>query len=216
MHVDLLNPSRFLKAAEFHGEDVTFTIADVELQELEREDNSKERKGLMSFRETPKLLVLNRTNAKCIAAMFGNETDAWRGKRVTFFPAPMKDPFSGEQITAIRVRGSPDITQPVSATIKLRKRKAQTMTMRNTMTRFIAQDDLEREVEAVSAAIDACATVEELDATWNGALARGARLKALPKDAADAATKRFVERKRTLRAPPPPSDQASLPPDATQ
>lgn len=211
MHVDLLNPSRFLKAAEFHGEDVTFTIADVELQELEREDNSKERKGLMSFKETPKLLVLNRTNAKCVAAMFGNETDTWRGKRVTFFPAPMKDPFTGEQIAAIRVRGSPDISAPVSATIKLRKRKAQTMTMRNTATRFIAADDLEREVEAINAAIDACSTAEECDAAWNGALRRGTRLKALPPDAAEAATKRFVERKRATKATP---STAEAPPPA--
>lgn len=211
MHVDLLNPSRFLKAAEFHGEDVTFTIADVELQELEREDNSKERKGLMSFKETPKLLVLNRTNAKCISAMFGVETDAWRGKRVTFFPAPMKDPFSGEQIAAIRVRGSPDIKEPVSATIKLRKRKAQTMTMRNTTTRFIAQDDLEREVEAINAAIDACATVEECDAAWNGALRRGTRIKALPPEAADAATKRFVEKKRAVKAAAPAAVEAPPP-----
>jgi len=66
--------------------------------------------------------------------MFGRETDAWVGKRVTFFPATITDSFTGELIPAIRVKGSPDIAADKSFTAKI-GRKQVTMTVVKTGTK---------------------------------------------------------------------------------
>jgi hypothetical protein len=120
MNAALLTPSKYIKAAEFLGVDVTYTIAGVKLEELVREDNSKETKGVLSLRETDKGWVINVTNCKCLIAMFGTETDAWIGKRVTLFPEANDNSESG---VAIRVRGSPDLEQDVAFTLKLSRKK---------------------------------------------------------------------------------------------
>lgn len=207
MHADLLHPSRFLKSAEFLGKDVTFTIAEVALEELERDDNSKETKGVVAFKETPKLLLLNRTNSTCLKEMFGVETEAWKGKRVTFFPFPMTDPFTKKPISAIRLRGSPDIAAPVSVSIKLRKRKATVMTMNRTGNGappvVLEGDQLEAECAAIDQAI-AAAEPSACDAVWTAGL--GKRIAALPPAEKAAKTEAFKARKRgvpALEAPPP-------------
>jgi len=118
MDFDQLYPNRFLKAGEFQGRDVTLKISGVVVEELENE-KGKKGKGLVSFERTPKQLVLNRTNGEAIKLMFGRETNAWIGKRVTLFPATITDSFTGEPTLAIRVRGSPDIDGPKSASAKI-------------------------------------------------------------------------------------------------
>lgn len=123
MDFDKLYPARFMKAGEFEGRDVTLTISDVKVEELESV-KGKKGKGIISFEKTPKELVLNRTNGECIKAMFGRDTANWIGKRVTLFPASITDSFTGDPILAIRVRGSPDIDadKAFSATIGREKR----------------------------------------------------------------------------------------------
>lgn len=113
MDYEKLFPGRFVKSADFGGKDVTLQIT-----AIRSEDIDEKSKAILSFANTKKSMVLNRTNAEALKLMFGRETDAWMGKRVTFFPATIKDPFSDEMITAIRVRGSPDITKAASATIQ--------------------------------------------------------------------------------------------------
>lgn len=132
MDVSLLFPSRFLKSAEFKGRDVTLTIASIKLEELAVEGGGTKTKGIIGFRETPKLWVLNRTNSECLKGMWGRETDAWVGKRVTLFPAPFTDSFTGEQSTAIRVRGSPDIPKSTTVEVHLPRKKPVRMTMNRT------------------------------------------------------------------------------------
>jgi hypothetical protein len=110
---ETLFPGRFLKAADFDGRDVTYTIRTVRAEAIEDKD-----KAILTFSEVKKSMVMNRTNAEAIKLMFGRETNDWVGRRVTFFPAGMADPFTGERIIAIRVRGSPDIKAPASAIVK--------------------------------------------------------------------------------------------------
>ncbi len=216
MHADLLHPSRFLKSAEFNGRDVTYTIAEVALEELERDDNSKETKGVIAFKETNKLLLLNRTNSTCLREMFGVETDTWKGKRVTFYPMPMTDPFTKKPITAIRLRGSPDIKAPVGVSIKLRKRKATTVTMQvtgNATASYVPDNDaIEMEVSALRSSLLACKTPEECDKTWRSGM--GGRVAKLPP--ADKATfdAEFAAHKRSLRAPTPATEPEPTPPPA--
>jgi hypothetical protein len=129
MHFDKLYPARFLKAGEFGGKDVTLTISTVALEELEG-DTGKKMKAILGFVGTPKQLVLNKTNGLCLKAMFGAETDAWRGKRVTFFPANIS---FGDTDLAIRVRGSPDISAAISFELKLPRKKGKPVTLARTV-----------------------------------------------------------------------------------
>ena len=128
MDYELLFPGRFLKSVEFKGQDVTLTIASLRLEELEG-DSGKKMKAIVSFRETKKEWVMNRTNAECIKAMFGRETNAWIGKRVTLFPDAYTDPFTKKLGTAIRVKGSPEIRDSVNASFKLGRKGVVTMTL---------------------------------------------------------------------------------------
>ena len=117
---DALFPSRFLKASLFQGKPVTLTISDVSIEGLEREDGTEREAPIVSFQETKKQLVLNRTNGESIRAMFGDHINDWIGKRVTFFPERDTSGFSD---FCIRVKGSPDLKNPVEAVINLPRRK---------------------------------------------------------------------------------------------
>jgi hypothetical protein len=118
MDYELLFPGRFLKSVEFKGRDVTLTIASVATEMLPEDAGGEKLKGIVSFKEAKKKLVLNRTNAMTIAQMFGRETDGWVGHKVTFYPAPYQDE------TAIRVKGSPELKEPVVFELKLPRKKA--------------------------------------------------------------------------------------------
>lgn len=113
MDYETLFPGRFIKSVDLKGRDVTLTV-----RAIRAEDIDGKPKAIVTFDGTKKELVLNRTNAEAVKLMFGRETDNWLGKRLTIYPATIPDPFQGGSTTAIRVRGSPDITKPASATIQ--------------------------------------------------------------------------------------------------
>lgn len=119
---DQLYPGRFLKAGEFNGKKPTLTVTAVKLDELEG-NTGKKIKGLISFKETDKALVLNRTNGICIREMFGRKPPEWVGKRITLFVGI----WNGED--CIRVWGSPDIEADREVTIELPRKRPQKMTM---------------------------------------------------------------------------------------
>lgn len=121
---DQLFPSRFIKAGEFGGKPVTLTITAVEMEELEKEDGTEKNAPIVSFKETKRQWVLIKTNAQCLLAMWGPNTDDWVGKRVTLFPERDASGLSDSGL-CIRVKGSPDIDGPIVASIKLPRRKAQ-------------------------------------------------------------------------------------------
>lgn len=123
MNWEVMFPGRFIKSAEFAGKKPTLTIKSITLEDLPEDKGGTKRRGIISFKETPKALVLNRTNGTAFKAMFGVETDAWVGKRITLWAAPFTDPFTGEQITAIRVLGSPDIKANMEFSAKIGRKQ---------------------------------------------------------------------------------------------
>ena len=200
MDVALLHPSRFLKSQEFKGKDVTLTITGVHLEELEDEKNRKQNKGVVTFKETPKLLVINRTNSDCIKGMFGRETNNWIGKRVTLYPEPFFNNFTKEHTTAIRVRGSPDIQASTTVTIHLPRKKPTQVRMTKTGA-APTKDDLDAECAAIDEVLAAAETPEACDAAWNAGL--GARINRLPPDLKNEKSNAFKKRRRELKAPAP-------------
>ena len=120
---DQLYPGRFLKAGILDGKKVTLTIANVQHEKLEGEKGT-ELKAIMSFVGKEMQLVLCKTNALCIKAMFGPILAEWRGKKVTFYEGKVEVPGPMKGQPCIRVWGSPEIQGDVSTPIKLPKRKA--------------------------------------------------------------------------------------------
>ena len=83
MDVELLFPSRYLKACDLQGRDATVTIVHVELGELTMRGGSTKKRGVITLAKTEKLLVLNRTNAESIVKLYGRDTDKWIGRAIT-------------------------------------------------------------------------------------------------------------------------------------
>lgn len=126
MNARMLNPSSYFSPADFQGE-VTAKIIDIKLEDVEEQNGKSKRKGSITLEGHDKPWLCNVTNTKCLVAMFGDETDAWRGKRVTLYAERVM--AFGEWTLGVRLRGSPDIAQPVSVRIKLRKKKEHVVTM---------------------------------------------------------------------------------------
>lgn len=98
----------YLGVWDLQGRDVTVTIAKVAGVTLVAQGNRKSKKPVVWFERTEKALALNKTNAKTIAAMYGNDTETWVGKRITLYPTTTT--FGSETVEAIRVR--PRIPEP--------------------------------------------------------------------------------------------------------
>jgi hypothetical protein len=110
MDVRLLFPSAYVAAADLKGRDVTLTISNLSINEpLRAEGGTTTKKHVVSFaemdkrpKEEQKRWVLNKTNAKTISRLYGTETDAWIGKRITLFPTTCQS--FGETVDCIRVK----------------------------------------------------------------------------------------------------------------
>lgn len=117
---ETLNPGDYIKAAEMNGKPVTMRIASIDREDFVTEDGEGEKRGVVSFAETDRKWVLNKTNIQLLAAMWPQLDDAI-GKRVTLVPEKVQ--FGKETVDGIRVKGSPDIDGDITATIKLPRRK---------------------------------------------------------------------------------------------
>ena len=125
---DELYPSRFLKAGLLKDKAVTLTISKVHVESMANDKTGGESdRGIISFNQTPMQLALNRTNGECLKAMFGKKVQSWVGKRVTFVPEV--DKFGKDDVDAIRIKGSPDITSSIEIEIRMPKRKPKKRTL---------------------------------------------------------------------------------------
>jgi hypothetical protein len=88
----------YARAADLGGETVRVRIKDVKLEEIGRE---REEKLVLYFTGAMKPLALNVTNSRMIEAVYGDETDDWKGKVIELYPARVD--FQGKTVDAIRV-----------------------------------------------------------------------------------------------------------------
>lgn len=111
MNVRDLFDNQYLAADDLREKDWTLTISKVTPVKMRKKDGSKESRGAVHFAELeakatkdkPAMsLVLNRTNAKTLKALYGKETANWIGRRVTIYPTTC-DAF-GKTADCIRIR----------------------------------------------------------------------------------------------------------------
>ena len=97
MQINEAFPSKYLKASDLQGRNVT-----VKMDRVEFEVISNDKKLILYFQGKQKGMVLNKTNANNISKIYGTDTDAWAGQEIVLFEA-MVD-FQGETVPAIRVK----------------------------------------------------------------------------------------------------------------
>lgn len=104
-----LFPSNYISAADLEGQDRNVRIN--KIVKSEEVGQKKDKKPVLYFDGITKGMVLNKTNGKRIAKLYGNETDAWIGKAITLYPSECD--FGDETVPCVRVRDS--IPQDVPA-----------------------------------------------------------------------------------------------------
>lgn len=81
MKFDEMFPSKYLKASDAESGPIA-TMKSCTWETLKNRDEEDEEKPVLYFEEFEKGLVLNRTNAKTIQGLYGDDTQDWIGKRV--------------------------------------------------------------------------------------------------------------------------------------
>jgi len=113
MNINEAFPSKYLKASDLQGRNISVTISNVEKEDI----GKGEEKLIIYFQGKQKGMVLNKTNANNIAAIYGPETDDWIGQPIVIFEA-MVD-FQGKTVPALRVRSPQPKDRPKSVPQKV-------------------------------------------------------------------------------------------------
>jgi hypothetical protein len=96
-------PSTWLKAADLGPAGRVVTIRNVTLEEVGKE---RERKPVMTFKETDQELIINATNWDKVVELTGEEdSDAWSGHKIKL--ARVQVQYGARTVDAIRVE-APD------------------------------------------------------------------------------------------------------------
>ena len=98
MKLNEMYPSKYVKAADLDGD----TVVEIKSVEMRKFDNDAQEKPVVSFYDFDKMLVLNVTNAKAIAAVHGDDTSGWDGRKITLHAEKVS--FKGDWVNSVRVR----------------------------------------------------------------------------------------------------------------
>ena len=98
MDINAAFPSKYLKAADLQGREVSVTISHITMEDI----GDGEQKPTLYFQGKAKGLVLNKTNAGTIADQHGYDTDFWINKQIVLFPT--QTDYAGKQVPCIRVK----------------------------------------------------------------------------------------------------------------
>jgi len=121
--------SEYLSALDLGTAEPTVCMERFTLAKVADPETGSQRQRLIAwFQGKTKGMIVNKTNALCLIAMFkSKDTDGWVGKSITLHVQEVK--HKGEMMQAIRIKGSPDIAAPVSVEIKLPMKRPQTITL---------------------------------------------------------------------------------------
>lgn len=130
----------YITAAEIGASTPTLTISRVLLEKVESMKATGDDLGagkmkdriVVYFKESKsdRGWLLNRTNAECLKEMWGRETEAWVGKRVTLCTQQVR---VGPKVEpGIRVKGSPELESPRTFDLRLPRKKPTPYTLHPT------------------------------------------------------------------------------------
>lgn len=77
--------NEYIGAWDLEGREATVTIADVSKVRLKSPSGKEDTKIRLSFEGKEKGMVVNKTNARTIAGLYGTKVEQWKGKRITLF-----------------------------------------------------------------------------------------------------------------------------------
>lgn len=84
MNISQFFPSKYVKAPDLNGRNITVAIDRLEVERVGVPPKVED-KLVLYFRNATKGMILNRTNAMTIAAMYSPESDNWTGQRITLY-----------------------------------------------------------------------------------------------------------------------------------
>ncbi len=107
--IDGMFPSRWLTAADLGGADRVVTITELD-DPIDVGGDGKEDdfRPVLQINEHKKGIVLNRTNADTIKAMYGEDVDTWPGRKITIYPTTTE--YKGKTVACIRVKQGVPLT----------------------------------------------------------------------------------------------------------
>jgi hypothetical protein len=82
---DTLYGSKYFSVTDLHGQQPRREIGKVEVVELKEKDGNTKKKFLVYFKDEDKPLVLNKTNAAKLSAMYGKDRSRWIGVTVELY-----------------------------------------------------------------------------------------------------------------------------------
>jgi hypothetical protein len=106
MNINEQFTSKYLKASDLQGRDVT-----VKMGRVEQEKVGDDMKLVLYFQGKERGMIINKTNANSIADVYGGETNDWYGQAIILFEQ-MVD-FQGKRVPGLRVRAPRRETAPV-------------------------------------------------------------------------------------------------------
>jgi hypothetical protein len=107
----------------FKGKKVTLTIKAIFGEDMTDAEDQTKAEWIVQFTEKPFEWVMNKTGAYCLFRMWGGNPQSWIGHKVTLFPKA--GTWFGEKGEAIRVWGSPELTEDIPITLKFMRKKAE-------------------------------------------------------------------------------------------
>jgi hypothetical protein len=107
-HLELVYPSKYVKACDLKGKDVTVIVVKCEMEVLTRKGGTRDRKAVLTLASKKgvtlgKQFVANITNLRLIGEAVGScIMRDWPGKEITLYPTT--DKFGRKTVDCIRVR----------------------------------------------------------------------------------------------------------------
>ena len=111
---DDLYGSKYLTAADLHGETWLRRIGKVAPVELKEKDGTTKRKYLVYFEGVEKALVLNKTNAQKLAAAYGKDHSKWIGMEVELYAEMTGLGKEGVRVRPLKPTGASDLNDTIN------------------------------------------------------------------------------------------------------
>ena len=103
MKISAAFPSKYLKAADLPEDRTVTAIVDrIDIEDVAGNHDPDDERPVVYFKDKSRALVLNRTNANTLSAVYGDEADKWFGKPVILYRTETS--FQGRMVPCIRVR----------------------------------------------------------------------------------------------------------------